>query len=1389
MSRILSRLALVFLFFSAVAVHAEDRAHIISLSSGKIDVRQADKAIPEHLKSFAGEPGSRIMLVKFPGPVSAEQLLQLEQQVERVYTYLPHDTFLVKLAADKAALRAESLAASWVGIYHPAYKISPSVAAMAAGATEKKERRRSLMLHVYPDADLGQLSAEIARRGFGKVVGQSARERFSRLRLLLAPGQIAKIRQGLAQLPDIFWLDIEPRRTLLNDTTVWVAQSGTGGGQATPVYDAGIVGQGQIVGVLDTGIDADMCYFRDTALGLPPQNPCNGGTLVDNNQRKVIGVDFLWANECSGGISNTEWDTQDHGTHVAGTIAGDDFANPLSHDAGDGIAPGAKLVVQDCGFLTDDCADCPGIGSCPVVDLNPVFQQAYDQGARIHTNSWGDDENNPVQGLYSAGSEDADEVMWNNKDFLLVFAAGNSGPGTTTVGSPSTAKSVVSVGATLRGTSANSMASFSSCGPTDDGRIKPDITMPGSGIISANADNNLTTNNCNTKSLSGTSMAAPGAAGSLALIRQYFTDGFYPSGSANAGDAFTPSGILLKATLMNSGRNMTGTTAIPSNCQGWGRVLLDDALYFGGDSRQLFVEDDATGFAGGSSGESRDFGFTVGSTSESFKVTLAWADFPSTPAANPHINNDLDLVVTGPGGTTTWLGNVFSGGSSITGGSADRLNSVEQVLIATPAAGDYTVSVRSFTVPNGPQPFALVVSGDINNCSPAPAANAGADRTICAGDSTTLGAATQAGNSYSWSPGGATTSQITVSPSVTTTYTVTATTSCGSAQDAVTVTVDSGAGGGLNEDFEGGLGSWTSGGLWHLTTNSSCATPGYSSATNAVYYGQDAGCTYNTGGVTTGSLTSPMITGINATSTLTFDYYRVVESFNGDFDRTQVNILSGGGSTNVFSLNATNASTAAWVSSGAIDLSAFAGQSIQVEFVFNTVDGTANGFTGWLIDDVVVTADSACTPPTNTAPSVTISAPADGSSSTVGGSVSFSGSATDPEDGSLTASLSWTSSLDGAIGSGGSFSITTLSAGSHTITASVTDSGGLAGSDAINITVNGIGGGCTDCIDWNTTGTVSYSNQDTSANFTVEDGGDTLLLADNTWRRTTQSFTITTNTVLELEFSSAVQGEIQGIGFDEDDTLTNDVRIFQLHGTQNWGSANHDFDNYAGGGTFTTYTIPVGQYYTGTMFLVLVNDNDAGSGNDSRFRNVRVYENTPPPGTCAADVDFESGAPGWTNSGTCTTGSFVVGTPTEVIAGGVTTQLAGDHTTGTGNAYFSAVNTSAGSNDVDGGTCIVESPTYTVAEASNVSLWYFHGQRDAGDDAGDFFRLEISTDGGTNYTTLASSGDVTVNAAWTQATTTVAAGTSVKFRLQVADGGGGGDLIEAGLDDVSVCPQ
>jgi hypothetical protein len=862
-----------------------DRGHLIALNSQVIDIRLTPPPV-------ASTPGDDRMLVKFPGPVTAAQLQALAASAQ-IDAYLPYDTFVVRPLHGAAAMArtaaAPALGAAWTGAYRPEYKIAAAASELAASAPAGDV---TVMATVFGDSDLSRVEAAAAALPGAVVVGAQPGDRFSRIRLRVHGAALSDAAAGLAALGDVFWIDVEGRRTLLNDTTIWVGQSGLNAGMTTPVFDHGIHGEGQVVGYVDTGIDADMCYFRDTARGLPPTNACNGGTVVDTAQRKVLAVDFLTSTECAGGIASTEWDTQGHGSHVAGTIAGDNFATPITHDAGDGMAPGAKLVVQDAGFRTDNCGDLPGIG-CPVVDLNPIFQQAYTQGARIHTNSWGDNENAAVQNNYSAASEDVDQFMFNHPDMLILFAAGNSGPGTGSVGSPSTNKNGLSVGATLRGTTANSMASFSSCGPTADGRVKPDLTMPGSNIVSARNDTNVASNNCATTTMSGTSMASPAAAGMAALVRQYYTDGFYPTGAKVAANARVPSAALVKATMLNSTQVMTGTGTgpVPNNCQGWGRVLLDNALFFTGQTRTLFVADDA-GFAQGAAGQTRTFTLQV-AAGQALRVTLAWTDFPSTPAASVNLNNDLDLVVSGPSGT--FLGNVFAASQSTTGGTADRRNNVEQVTLNAPAAGTYTVTVRAFNVPSSAQPFALVASGGVGTGN--------APQVVFSDDFET---------DKGW----------VVNPAATDTATTgrweravpQATTSTGTKQ----------------------LGTANSG-TRNLVTG---ATAGAAAGDNDI-----------DGGVTT--IQSPVIAipaGGTVTLSLAFYFAHLTNSSIDDFFRVQ--IVGATTQTVLQELGSTANDDAVWLTQS-VDISAFAGQSVRI--VISAADNAGGSLVEAGVDDVVIT--------------------------------------------------------------------------------------------------------------------------------------------------------------------------------------------------------------------------------------------------------------------------------------------------------------------------------------------------------------------------------------------------------------------------------------------------
>jgi extracellular elastinolytic metalloproteinase len=541
-------------------------------------------------------------------------------------------------------------------------------------------------------------------------------------------------------------------------------------------------------------------------------------------------------------------------------------------------------------------------------------------------------------------------------------------------------------------------------------------------------------------------------------------------------------------------------------------------------------------------------------------------------------------------------------------------------------------------------------------CDPAPIADAGPDQTICQGDSATIGTPAQPNNTYSWSPGGATTAQITVSPATTTTYTVTATTSCGSLTDSVTVVVDDGSSPGLNDDLEGDTSGWATTGLWHLTNNSACI--GSSSPTHAFYYGDDGSCTYNTGSATSGSLTSPSISGITASSTLNFDYYRVVESFSGNYDITQVDVLVGGSPTTVWSLNSSNASTAAWLNSGNISLAAYASQIIQLRFSFDSVDSVSNGFTGWGVDNIVVTGTSNCTPG-NTAPTVTITAPPTGTSVVSGTSINFTGTANDAEDGDISASISWSSNLDGGLGSGASINAT-LSVGTHTITASATDSGSLTGTDSIMVTVTSpntapvvtitapadgtsvpdgtaitFTGTANDAEDGDISGSISWSSSidgglgsGASVNATLSVGTHTITASatDSGSLSGSDSITVTVTPVANTAPVVTITAPADGTSVTDGTAITftgtaNDAEDGDISGSISWSSS---IDGGLGSGASVNATLSVGTH----TITATATDSGSLSGSDSITVTV-----TSTSWTQLDFSDFESGWQGWQDGG------------------------------------------------------------------------------------------------------------------------------------------------------------
>src|SRR5262249_27607694 len=246
----------------------------------------------------------------------------------------------------------------------------------------------------------------------------------------------------------------------------------------------------------------------------------------------------------------------------------------------------------------------------------------------------------------------------------------------------------------------DALSSFTLFGPTRDGRIKPDLVGPAY-VMTGDAKAISRGQTCAMTFQPGTSWASPSIAGAAALVRQYFTDGYYPSGMPKLADRMTPSAALLKAMLIASARRVpyktvsntqVPTQPTPSNEQGFGFPVLADALYFPGNTVKLRVKD-VPRDAGLAEGETATSQISVRAGSP-LKIVLVWTDAPG-----PSLINDLDLRIVDPAGSV-FLGN----------GQADHVNTVEVVSIPQPLSGTYTISVMDRA--GSRQGYALVMTGD-----------------------------------------------------------------------------------------------------------------------------------------------------------------------------------------------------------------------------------------------------------------------------------------------------------------------------------------------------------------------------------------------------------------------------------------------------------------------------------------------------------------------------------------------------------------------------------------------------------------------------------------------------------------------------------------------------
>ena len=589
-------------------------------------------------------------------PIEQSGRRAVEAMGARTLGFVSRNEMLVEASpATCARLRADGRFTSVVEVL-PSEKVASRLAALLKGGAEAVDVGVLTLAAEDRPAVIGRITAS------GGEILTGCLNDGDTFRARLSAAQVA----ALAACGDVRWLEKFDRPQLMNDEAAKAETMNVAAVWKSEELPGGLSGEGQIITTSDTGVDL----------------------THDDLMNQVIGSDIADKGKC------TPTDVNGHGTHTAGSIVGDGTA---SEGQIRGMAWGAKLWAWFCGGK-DGQVYTPETAA-KLFQPDPEKFRAY-----IHSASWGSN----VAGDYTTESRKYDEFVWKNPDFLPVFSAGNEGydrkTGRTVVqsiGSPATAKNVLSVGATqnLRpgseapeGTSwwqtgdPEMTAEYSSRGPCQDGRIKPDVVAPGSAVISTASSEAEYSYGVYPEFDGkyaydfGTSMACPLTAGAVALVREWLIK------QKGFTEEEPPTAALMKAVITGGAKGAN----VPGNDQGWGRADLAETLFPSNRAVQLV---DRLPFA-----EGETFNWIVETTNDApFDVQLVWVDYPGVAVGNQEnarLVNDLDLTVvplTEDGEEDVLYGNG--------GNEPDALNNVESVRIASAAARKYRISVNCRHIP------------------------------------------------------------------------------------------------------------------------------------------------------------------------------------------------------------------------------------------------------------------------------------------------------------------------------------------------------------------------------------------------------------------------------------------------------------------------------------------------------------------------------------------------------------------------------------------------------------------------------------------------------------------------------------------------------------------
>ncbi len=626
-------IALILCVFLHITLQAQESSpHPLYLRSGIVSLTPNITA--EKVEAFnqaaARSVNKSFAVIRFEKIPTEEQRRQLSLNGIELLEYIPDNAYTVTISG---ALQIEALlnsGAKAIGELTPVQKMQPELAAGQFPHWAVKAAGAVDVWISFPRT----FGAEEVRTSLLEKGWEILSLEYSRYRIISIRIPVTKLEE-LASLPFVEYVQAQPAADKeLNTNSASLSKANL---LKAPLAVGGknLTGDGVTVGVGDNG---------------DPQ------THIDFAGRLI--------NRSAAGPAA-------HASHVHGTVAG----GGILQEVYAGYAPKATLVSQ---YFSG------------IIKNAPAYVQ--DHGMMITNNSYGSVENDcAYNGLYDLSARILDQQAFDLPELLHVFAAGNNGinncspyPVTfkTVLGGYQAAKNVLTVGATdAKGNASN----FSSRGPVKDGRLKPEITSQGQFVLSTWTNNQYSSNN-------GTSMAAPGAAGGLALLVEQYRD-------ANSGA--NPKNGLLKALISNGGADKGN--AGPDYTYGFGNMnllrssaMIENSSYFNTTVTQ---------------GDDNLETISVPANTAQLKVLLYWSDPPAAVMASKTLVNDLDLEVTGPGGTVLPLrpDTVFANVNQPAVTGADHHNNIEQVVINNPAAGDYDLRVIGTLIAQNPsQEYFLV---------------------------------------------------------------------------------------------------------------------------------------------------------------------------------------------------------------------------------------------------------------------------------------------------------------------------------------------------------------------------------------------------------------------------------------------------------------------------------------------------------------------------------------------------------------------------------------------------------------------------------------------------------------------------------------------------------